>query len=63
MKNVPLPQRLVKSFPFLPSHMKAEVSVWDSFKTVMNSGSRFWWTQQWLMGYVTWAVFVGIESE
>ena len=38
-------------------------NIWDNFKVLVSSRSRYWWTQQWFMGYIAWTLFVGIECK
>ena len=38
-------------------------NIWDSFKMLVATTSRFWWTQQWFMGYMTWALFLTMSSK
>ncbi|KAK4545380.1 hypothetical protein LTR36_003560 [Oleoguttula mirabilis] len=60
--NVPIPNEHAYNFPYGPLGPKKDASMWDFFKTLVNEASHFWWTQQWMAGYLVWAVFVGIES-
>ncbi|KAK5128860.1 hypothetical protein LTR85_000193 [Meristemomyces frigidus] len=60
--NVPITNELTYSFPWSRFGPKKETSVWDFFKTLVDEALHFWWTQQWMAGYLAWAVFVGIES-
>jgi hypothetical protein len=36
-------------------------SIWHNFTLLVSTHRRFWWTQQWFMGYMSWAVFMAIE--
>ncbi|KAK3717012.1 hypothetical protein LTR37_006067 [Vermiconidia calcicola] len=36
-------------------------SLWDCFKMLVTTYRRFWWTQQWFMGYTAWTLFVAME--
>lgn len=42
---------------------KRSDNTWDNFKILVASPSRFFWTQQWFMGYMAWAFFVGNECK
>ncbi|TKA61974.1 hypothetical protein B0A55_10668, partial [Friedmanniomyces simplex] len=56
-----IPGELSKTFPWAGGVFNAKSSVWDFFKSLIDTAPRFWWTQQWLAGYVAWAVYVGLE--
>ncbi|KAK5740948.1 hypothetical protein LTR17_004302 [Elasticomyces elasticus] len=51
-----LPEDIAKMFG---SNVKA--SVWDFFVSLVNKAPRFFWTQEWLAGYIVWAVYVGLQ--
>ncbi|KAK3116760.1 hypothetical protein LTR53_002526 [Teratosphaeriaceae sp. CCFEE 6253] len=59
--EVPVPETLAEAFPWAGGIVGANASVWDFFKSLIDTAQRYWWTQQWLAGYVMWAVYVGIE--
>lgn len=63
MDNVAIPKEFAYKFPWSPCGPRRRTSVWDFFKTLVDEYRHFWWTQQWLSGYLAWAVFVGIESK
>ncbi|KAK3670964.1 hypothetical protein LTR78_009080 [Recurvomyces mirabilis] len=54
---------LKQKFPFLDELLYPNMSLWDSFKTVIGCHRHLWWTQQWFAGYLTWALFVGLECQ
>ncbi|KAK4574999.1 hypothetical protein LTR86_000849 [Recurvomyces mirabilis] len=54
---------LKQRFPFLDELLYPSMSLWDSFKTVIGCHRHLWWTQQWFAGYLTWALFVGLECQ
>ncbi|KAK1033858.1 hypothetical protein LTS16_015929 [Friedmanniomyces endolithicus] len=56
-----IPTELSKTFPWAGGILKPNSSVWELFKTLIDTAPRFWWTQQWLAGYIAWAVYVGLE--
>ncbi|KAK1807265.1 hypothetical protein LTR12_018391, partial [Friedmanniomyces endolithicus] len=56
-----IPNELSKTFPWAGGVFKPNSSVWDFFKSLIDSAPRFWWTLQWLAGYIAWAVYVGLE--
>ncbi|KAK5750809.1 hypothetical protein LTS12_019097 [Elasticomyces elasticus] len=51
-----IPEDLAKMF-----HANAKASVWDFFVSLVNKAPRFFWTQEWLAGYIVWAVYVGLQ--
>ncbi|KAK3066926.1 hypothetical protein LTR53_016509 [Teratosphaeriaceae sp. CCFEE 6253] len=59
--EVPVSETLAEAFPWAGGIVGANASVWDFFKSLVDTAQRYWWTQQWLAGYVMWAVYVGIE--
>ncbi|KAK0943876.1 hypothetical protein LTR29_004641 [Friedmanniomyces endolithicus] len=56
-----IPSELSKTFPWAGGILKPNSSVWDFFKSLIDTALRYWWMQQWLAGYVVWAVYVGLE--
>ena len=58
-----IPTELPKTFPWAGGILKPNSSVWELFKTLIDTAPRFWWTQQWLAGYIAWAVYVGLECK
>ncbi|KAK0312685.1 hypothetical protein LTR01_002345 [Friedmanniomyces endolithicus] len=52
---------LSKTFPWAGGILKPNASVWDFFQSLIDTAPRYWWMQQWLAGYVVWAVYVGLE--
>ncbi|KAK0892603.1 hypothetical protein LTR02_013330 [Friedmanniomyces endolithicus] len=56
-----IPNELSKTFPWAGGVFKPNSSVWDFFKSLVDTAPRFWWTQQWLAGYIAWAAYVGLE--
>ncbi|KAK5138517.1 hypothetical protein LTR08_000104 [Meristemomyces frigidus] len=61
-ETVPIPNEHAYSFPWPPMGPKKETSLWDFFKTLVDEGRHFWWTQQWMTAYLAWSVYVGIEG-
>jgi len=61
--NLPIPKTIHDQFPWLPSWWSRNATIWDFFKLLVDKYRYFWWTQQWMTGYLAWAVFVGIESK
>ncbi|KAK5726812.1 hypothetical protein LTR15_002701 [Elasticomyces elasticus] len=51
-----LPEDIAKMFG-----SNAKASVWDFFMSLVNKAPRFFWTQEWLAGYIVWAVYVGLQ--
>ncbi|KXT08844.1 hypothetical protein AC579_1478 [Pseudocercospora musae] len=58
-----LPDALVEKSPWLPLDWSRNASVWDYFKLLIDSPRRNWWTQQWAVGYLFWAIFVTRECQ
>jgi len=58
-----IPSELSKTFPWAGGILKPNSSVWDFFKSLIDTALRYWWMQQWLAGYVVWAVYVGLECK
>ncbi|EMC92121.1 hypothetical protein BAUCODRAFT_151567 [Baudoinia panamericana UAMH 10762] len=57
-----LSERIIHRFPWIEEHFVQRVSIWDFFKSLLEPRLRYFWTQQWLAGYITWSIFVGLES-
>lgn len=47
--------------PWFEDDLTMTDSVADYFKTLVSDPQRFWWTQQWFMGYTSWGFFVYSE--
>ncbi|KAK5684968.1 hypothetical protein LTS10_003043 [Elasticomyces elasticus] len=54
--KIDLPEDIAKMFG-----SNAKASVWDFFVSLVNKAPRFFWTQEWLAGYIVWAVYVGLQ--
>ncbi|TKA36763.1 hypothetical protein B0A54_11633 [Friedmanniomyces endolithicus] len=52
-----IPSELSKTFPWAGGILKPNSSVWDFFKSLIDTAPRYWWMQQWLAGYVVWASY------
>ena len=44
-------------------NLKWAPNIWDNFEILFATHQRFWWTQQWFMGYMAWAAFVSIHCK
>lgn len=63
VNNLSIPKALHDRFVWMPTWWSRNASVWDFFKLLVDKYRYFWWTQQWMTGYLAWAVFVGIECK
>lgn len=63
MGDVPIPNKYAYGFSWGPMGPRGECSIWDCFKTVVSERRGFWWTQQWMTGWIAFALFVGVEGE
>ena len=63
-KAIPDPVEFQKSLRDLYNRMyraRQNDSIWHNFRLLVIDYRRCWWTQQWFMGYMSWAVFMAIE--
>lgn len=58
-----LPETLVDPIPWLPVDWNWNAGPWEYFRLLVDDERRNWWTRQWYMGYLAWALFVSLECE
>ncbi|KAK5116425.1 hypothetical protein LTR62_007972 [Meristemomyces frigidus] len=54
---------LAKNYPWMKEYVMPTASLWDSFHVLIDNQRHFWWAQQWFAGYLTWALYVGLECQ
>ncbi|CAK3859284.1 Hypothetical predicted protein [Lecanosticta acicola] len=58
-----IPDAIVDFVPWLPKDWSWNAGPWDYFRLLVDDERRNWWTRQWFMGYLSWALFLSIECD
>ena len=63
INSIPIPKALHDRFSWMPSWYTRNSTIFDFFKLLVDRYRYYWWTQQWMTGYLAWSTFVGLESK